>query len=98
MNPQVELRYIPRRFHLEPRIRLTIFRSGGVAILDIGASAISVIRRPRSESERDLLEAFRASVPTIIATLNQTIAAIPPGGIAFVAAAHLRADGEMNAA
>jgi hypothetical protein len=98
MTPAVELRYIPRRHHLEPRIRLTIFRSAGVAILDIGASAIAVIRRPRSEGERDLLDAFRASVPTMLATLNQTIAAIPPGGIAFVAAAHLRTARKMKAA
>jgi hypothetical protein len=35
MVPEVELRYIPRSFAVEPRIRVTVFRDEGSAILDV---------------------------------------------------------------
>jgi hypothetical protein len=84
--PDVELRYIPRSGSLEPRIRLTIFRSGGCAFLDIRTSAIAAICDVRSEAKADVLHAFRASVPSLCAELNAIIAGVPDGGVRFIGA------------
>ena len=90
MTPEVELHYIPRSFSVEPRVRLTVFRDCGSAILDINCSAIAEICKPESDGREDLLRAFRESVPVLLRTLNETIAALPAGGVAFVTADMLR--------
>ena len=90
LPPQVDLRYIARSAHLEPRIRLTIFRDTGCVLLDIRLSAIAKICPPASENREDVLRAFRASVPALLQELNAVIAHMPDGGIAFITAADIR--------
>jgi len=63
MIQEVELRYIPRSFALESRIRVTVFREGGSAILDVQNSVITEFCRPDSEGREDTLRAFRESIP-----------------------------------
>ena len=84
MEAEVQLRYIPRSSDTEPRVRLTVFREKGSAILDIPFSAISKLRRPTSESQADLLQAFRECVPSLLKSLNRRIAQIPAGDVLFV--------------
>ena len=90
MLTKVELEYIPRSFHGEPIVRLIIFRERGSAILDITHSAIAEVCPPASEDRADMLSAFRESVPSLLRTLNKTIAATPPGGVVLVTAKMLR--------
>jgi hypothetical protein len=92
MQTEVELEYIPRSLSGEPRVRLMIFREDGNAILDFGHSAIAEVRRPDSEGGADMLLAFRESVPFLLRTLNETIAATPPGDVLFVTAEMLRSN------
>ena len=87
---KVELEYIPRSFHGEPKVRLIIFRERGSAILDISHSAIAEVCQPASEGRADMLSAFRESVPLLLQMLNKTIAATPPGGVVIVTAKMLR--------
>jgi hypothetical protein len=90
MQTEVELEYIPRSFSDEPRVRLMIFREGGNAILDFGHAAIAEVRKPDSEGGADMLLAFRESVLFLLRTLNEAIAATPPGDVVFVTAEMLR--------
>jgi hypothetical protein len=90
MLPEVELQYIPRSFSIEPRIRVTIFRDQGSAILDIQNSVIAEFCRPENDGREDSLRAFRESVPFLLKALNQVIAATPPGGVVHVTADMLR--------
>ena len=90
LPPQVDLRYIARSANLEPRIRLTIFRDTGCALLDIRLSAIAKICPPASENREDVLRAFRASVPALVQELNAVIAHMPDGGVAFITATDIR--------
>ena len=90
MKPKVEIEYIPRSFYEEPKVRLIIFREGGSAILDFTCSAISEVCQPASERKADMLPAFRESIPLVLRTLKETIAATPPGGVVFVTAEMLR--------
>ncbi len=91
MVPEVELRYIPRSFAVEPRIRVTVFREGGSAILDIQNSVITEFCQPDSEGREDTLRAFRESIPFLLRALNGVIAATPAGGVVFVTAKMIRA-------
>ncbi|HEY2889355.1 MAG TPA: hypothetical protein VGJ31_01950 [Dongiaceae bacterium] len=91
MVPEVELRYIPRSFAVEPRIRVTVFRSEGSAILDVQNSVITEFCKPDSESREDTLRAFRESIPFLLRALNSVIAATPSGGVVFVTANMIRA-------
>ena|SRR6266576_3637105 len=90
MQTKVELEYIPRSFYEEPKVRLMVFREHGSAILDIAHSAITEICQPASEGRADMLSAFRESVPLVLQTLNNAIAATPPGGVVNVTAEMLR--------
>lgn len=91
MAPEVELQYIPRSFSVEPRVRVTVFRDKGSAILDIQNSVIAEFCDPKSDGREDTLAAFRESIPRLLKALNETIAATPPGGVVFVTADMLRA-------
>ena len=84
--PEVELRYIPRSGSLEPRIRLTIFRTGGCVSLDVRMSAVAKVCDVKSEAQADVLQAFRTSIPSLCVYLNAIIAGVPDGGVAFIAA------------
>jgi len=84
MQPEVELRYIPRSNAVEPRVRLIVFRNQGSAILDIRFSVISEFCQPASEGREDMLSAFRQSVPALLRVLNPEIAKLPAGGVLFV--------------
>jgi hypothetical protein len=90
--PKVTLQYIPRSFLIQPRVRVTIFRDCGSAVLDIGCAAIAEICEPKSDGPEDLLQAFRESIPTLLRILSKTIANTPPGGVVFVTAEILRAN------
>jgi hypothetical protein len=90
MLTKVELEYIPRSFYEEPKVRLMIFRERGSAILEITHSAIAEVCQPASEGRADMLSAFRDSVPLLLQTLNETIAATPPGGGVLVTVKMLR--------
>ena len=91
MQTGVQLRYVPRSFNIQPRVRVVVFRDRGSAILDIGYTAIAEIRKPESEGRENMLAAFRESVPKILGILNGTIAATPAGGVVFVTPDMLRA-------
>ena len=84
MEAVVQLGYIPRSGDSEPKVRLTIFREIGSALLDIPYSAISKLRQPASESRDDVLQAFRECVPLFLRSLNRRIAEIPAGEVLFV--------------
>jgi hypothetical protein len=91
MTPEVDLQYIPRSFSVEPRVRVTVFRDQGSAILDIQNSVIAEFCKPESDGREDTLRAFRESVPFLLRALNEVIAATPAGGVVFVTADMLRA-------
>jgi hypothetical protein len=90
MQTGVQLRYIPRSFNVQPRVRVVVFRDRGSAILDIGYTAITEICKPESEGRENMLAAFRESVPKILGILNDTIAATPAGGVVFITPDMLR--------
>jgi hypothetical protein len=84
--PVLTLQFIARSNGIEPRIRLSIFREGGSAILGIRRSAFAEICQPASDAPHDVVRAFRDSFPALIRPLNQIIAGTPPGGVAYVTA------------
>jgi len=86
MVVEVDLRFIPRSFSTEPRVRVTVFRDCGIAILDVGLSAISEISQPDNESREGIIRAFRESLPTLLPLFNRTISTMPPGAVVFIAA------------
>jgi hypothetical protein len=65
VTPEVELQYIPRSFSVEPRVRVTVFRDTGSAILEIQNSVIAEFCDPKSDGGEDTLAAFRESIPTL---------------------------------
>ncbi len=97
-QPQVDLRYIPRSESAGPRVRLTVFRDKGSAILDLGHTVVQEFCQPTSESQIDVLQAFRESVPDLLRILNGVIAATPPGGAVIVTSEMLKTQPKPNAA
>jgi hypothetical protein len=98
MQPEVELRYVPRSNGLEPRVRLIVFRNQGSAILDIRYSVISEFCQPASEGHDDMLSAFRQCVPALVRILNPEIAKLPAGGVLFVTHEKFAATGRKQSA
>jgi len=84
MHTEVEFEYIPRSFYDDPRVRVMIFRERGNATLEFSYSAIVDICRPASDGRADMLQALRRYVPDLLRILNEKIAAMPPGGVAFI--------------
>jgi hypothetical protein len=90
MVPEVELEFLPRAYSLEPRVRVTVFRDSGPAILDIRLSAIAEICKPDSESREDVMRAFRESLPTLLPSFNRTISTMSSGAVALITANRTR--------
>jgi hypothetical protein len=85
MVPEVDLQFIPRRNSVEPRVRVTVFRECGIAILNVRLSAISEIWAPASESREDVMRAFRESLPMLLPSFNRTISSMPSGAVTIIA-------------
>jgi len=98
MQPEVDLRYIPRSGTVGPRVRLTVFRDTGSAILDLSHAVIEEFCHPASESQVDTVQAFRESVPDLLRVLNGVIAGTPAGGAVIVTSEMLKALHEPDAA
>ena len=70
---------------------MRVFREGGSSvILDIRQSAFEEFCEPASDAAHDVIRAFRDSLPALLDSLNQIIAATPPGGVAYVTASTLQ--------